>query len=238
MGNPRTWKVDAAAETPTRRPALRISFIEEHQRRRVVDAAAKLAHEAGIGAVTVEGLAQVAHMGKGTLYARFGNQAGCLSYSFAVAYREVFAELAATAAGSEPWLVRLDAGLATLLQACAAAPLLAELCLTHAAGAPAAAADHDSEAVTKILKELLAGGRAEGRAALGSDYQEPPAEMEEFLSRGILSLVVLRLLRGTAASLPSLREEIFLWAAGALLGPEEAARAWVGLARTDSLMAS
>jgi AcrR family transcriptional regulator len=215
-----------AIRTPSPRPPLRISFIEEHQRQRVVEAVGELAHELGIGAVTTERLAHLAHMGKGTFYARFGSQAGCLSYSFAVAYREVFSELAAAAAGPEPWVERLDTGLAALLEACAAKPFLAELCLIHAAGEPAAAADHDSEAAIEVLARLLADGRAEGRAALGPAYREPPAELEQLLSRGILSLVRLRLLRGSSAGLPDLRKEIFLWAAGALLGPEEAARAW------------
>jgi AcrR family transcriptional regulator len=215
-----------ATKTPAPRPALRVSFIEEHQRRRVVGAVAELAHEFGIGAVTAGGLAQLARMGKATFYARFGSQAGCLSYAFAVAYQEVFAELAVTAAGSGPWPERLDDGLAALCEACAVEPLLAELCLSHAAGAPAAAAGHDFEAAVKVLTRLLAGGRIAGRAGLGPKYQEPPANLEELLSRGILSLMRQRILRGAAADLPAQREEIFLWAAGALLGPEEAAHAW------------
>lgn len=140
---------------PRGRHGLNPEYVADHQRRRLAVALAELAHECGMGGVTVTSIVDRAHVSRKTFYDFFENRDACADYA---------AELAAD------YLIAASEDIETLLSAVAAEPNLAELALIHA---PAFGGERGrrfqaiaSEIVGGNPGELLRAGR--GRRASGS----------------------------------------------------------------------
>jgi AcrR family transcriptional regulator len=212
------------AVASSRRPALSPDFIQFHRRRRVVVAVAELTSEFGIGAATVGRICKLSRMSRMTFYDLFASASDCLRYSFAEAFEGLFAPVREASLGGDWWLGGLDRALEALFETAAGEPALAELCLVHCFGAAAEAEGHDYEAGVGLIAELLAGGREAGRERLGRDYCEPPALVEDYLARTIVSLAALKLKQGQGKTLPEHRAEMVMLSASAFFGAEEAGR--------------
>lgn len=203
------------ADAATSRPKLAPTFVADYQRSRVATAAALLASEHGLNALTVTSICAAAKMGRGRFYALFGGRSGALKYSFARSFHSTFGPVEAIPP-NEVWHDRLEAGLGALFAATAAAPHMAELCLVHSQGEPSLAAGHDFEAGVGAVGALMPAGD-------GGGAENAPGPMAEYLARVVVSLLKLRLLRGQLAQLPADREELVLLAARAFPGPADPA---------------
>lgn len=177
------------------------SFLEGHRRLRAAMAAVEIAHEIGLGAVTVKGICQRAKMGRSGLYDVFDNVGDCLRFGFAEAFELVFAEVREVSQEDGPWLQQLNAGLDRFFAAVAERPLLAEFCLVHCFGAADSAEGHDFEA---------------GVATIAALISDQPSLAEDYLARTIVSLAALKLRQGQAKTLPAHRKQMAALVANAL----------------------
>ena len=202
------------------------AFIEHQRRLRAAGAAAKIAHEFGIAAVTVRGICELGRMARNSFYEVFAGVEDCLRFGFAEGFGLIFGGLGAVSAAPAPWPQRLDAGLESFYGAVAAQPLWAELCLVHCFGAAEAAAGNDFEAGVAAMVGLLEGGRE----IAGVTARASPAPLtEECLAQMFISLAAQQVPQGAAAQLPGQRAEMVVLALGSFLGPQEAGRVWAEL---------
>jgi AcrR family transcriptional regulator len=192
----------------------------------MISAVAELACERGLEEITVSDICRRARIGRAHLYSLFDGREACLEYAFAGAFEAVFGPTdAVKLEPDERWLDQLDAAIDALFAAIVAEPLLAELCLVHAAGSTGATGC-DFEAAVDVLRRLVAGGREAARARREAVTPDPGPLIEEYLAGSIASLARLRVMNGKAMELPGHRNEMVLLVATAFFGPEEGMRAW------------
>jgi len=196
-------------------------FLDGHRRMRLAGAVSELAHDEGLGGLTVTAIAARAGGSRSTFYELFADRDACVEFACQEAERRLFEPVREVLAVERAWPERLGAAIEALLGATVAAPRFAELCLIHSAALPGAAGS-GAEAGVPTMIATLEGGRAAGRAALGAGYVEPPASIEELVARGVLSVVAMRLGAGEVDTLPSLIRELTILAAGPFLGTERA----------------
>lgn len=209
-----------------RRPSnLPREILVHYLRRRAAAAAISLAPLFGIGRLTVTKICKQARMSKKTFYENFENISDCLDYGLEVAFEQILGETR-DAEPAHPWLASVDAAIGSFYAAAVTEPALAEFCLVHSYGIPERSAGHDFEAAVEIIAARLQGGREAARAELGSHYREPPPRTEEYLACAVVSLVVLKLRQGDAATLVEHRDEMVMLVACSLVGAVEAGRLW------------
>lgn len=205
------------------RPRIAREFVERHQRLRLLRAAAKVASEHGGFGITTARLIADAHMARSTFYELFPAKSAFLEFAFAESFDYVFDPVRAATATTEPWLGRLDDALEAFFGGVSDDPSLAALCLVHSQELPAARG-HDYQAGVNIITAALAGGREAGRGACGSDYRDPPPDVEEFLAQAIVSFAAVRLRQGDAALLRDRWREMAVLASTPFLGPNAGSR--------------
>jgi AcrR family transcriptional regulator len=203
---------------------------------RAVNAAVELAHEMGIGQITVSHICQRGQIGRNTFYDLFGGSGACLRFGFEQGFQLVFAGAIETSREGGPWPQRLIAGLDRFYDAVAEKPLMAEFCLVHCFGAAERAEGHDFEAGVAAVARLLGGAREEARERRGPDYAEAPPLTEEYLARTMVSLAAQFIIRGWAAELPAQRWEMVMLALSAFFGSKEAGRARAELEAERSVL--
>ena len=202
------------------RPGISREFIESNRRKDFVLAAAEIAHEFGVQAVTVSLLCRMARRARNSFYDQFDNVNDCLRYGIDEAFERFFAPLRDTATEEDEWLLGIHRAISGLYSATAAEPLLAELILVHSFGVPTKPGDADFDSGVNVMIDLLAEGRK-----LPSPGGGPPIPItEEYLARVVVNLAGLKLSRDEAASLPSHSREMTMLVGNAYLGPEATAR--------------
>jgi AcrR family transcriptional regulator len=190
--------IDPPRERPQRRPQISRQYLEDHRRRRYVDATAELLHEFGREGPTVTNIVRLAGTARNSFYEVFSGAEDCIGYGIGVAGEELFAGSGGQD-GEGGWLAEVEQAISGFYGAVVAEPMLAELFLVHAA---ASRVDHGRAAVRAGVEGftiLLGRGRAEaaerGRRSL-------PASAEEYFSRAIVALAALRVIEGRAEELP------------------------------------
>jgi AcrR family transcriptional regulator len=187
-------------------------------RERLAAAAASLARERGLAAVTARDLRRLAGLSRAEQAALPPTLEGLLAEAVEVAAEALFAPFA------DPpgeWLAALALALRGFYGRVAAAPARAELLLLGARppGPPPGAAR--VEQGRRALRALIARGRAE---APPPPAEAPPPFVEGFLAHGYLGLATMALARGTAAELPGQATELAYLAGIHFLPEAEAAR--------------
>jgi AcrR family transcriptional regulator len=206
--------------SPSRRPQISREYLEDHRRRRYVDATAELLHEFGREGPTVTNIVRLAGTARNSFYEVFKGGEDCIAYGIGVAAGELFAPLAVLDGDGE-WLLEVEEGVAGFYGAVAADPLLAELFLIHAAASRVdhgrAAAGVGVERFTALLGRGRAEAQARGRRAL-------PASTDEYFSRAIVSLAARRIYDGGVEALPDESGGVVAQVGGFYLGPDAADR--------------
>jgi AcrR family transcriptional regulator len=198
-------------------------FQEAHQRRRVLIPLAEMASRDGIAQIGVTEMCAAAHMGRNTFYRLFAGREAMLAYGFGEAFERTMGPVRLVATEEGPWLARVERALDALFQATVKDPLLAELCLIHSAEAPGSAARCNLEAAVEIVAQILASG-SEPEGSEG-DTEESVPLATEWIARGVLALVTLRLRQGTTEELAGQKRELLILAVSQMLGPDRAADA-------------
>jgi AcrR family transcriptional regulator len=202
----------------TSRPRISHAFIEQHQRQRLLRAAALLAARDGAAGLTAGRLMEDARMARKTFYGLFPTNGAFLEFAFEQAFAHVFDPVLAATDAEGPWLDRLDGALEGLFNVVSDDPAFAALCLVHSQQSPAANGC-DYQAGVNAVADMLAGGREAGRRARGRRYRDPPPNVEEFLGRAIVSIAAMRLRQGRAAGLRDQWMEMAVLASTPFFGP-------------------
>lgn len=218
--------MQGAVEAGGRRPGLPRAFLEHQRRVRATLGAAEVAHEFGVGAVTVTGICGVTRLAKMSFYGVFANVGECLAFGLAEGFERIFAGVREAADAEGEWPARVEEGIVRFYEAVAAEPLLAELCLVHCFGARVPGGGYDFEAGVALVAELIGGGREAGRDRLGAAYREPAPLAEDCLAGMIVSPAALKLTQERAGELPAAAGEMVFLVLSTFLGPLEAGRAW------------
>jgi AcrR family transcriptional regulator len=181
-----------------RRPQISRQFLEDHRRRRYVDAVAELLHEFGREGPTVTNIVRLAGTARNSFYEVFHGAEDCIGYGIGVAKEELFATLDGQDAGGE-WLAEVEQAISGFYSTVVAEPMLAELFLVHAAASRVdrgrAAAQAGVEGFTSLIFRGRAEAEARGRRPL-------PATADEYLARAIVALAARRVIEGRAEELP------------------------------------
>jgi AcrR family transcriptional regulator len=176
---------------PPGRHLLSRDYVDDYQRRRLVVAVAELAHEHGLAGVTVAALVRRARMSRKTVYDYFANRDDCVDYASEQAAGYLFAPLAPQSSEE-----RLAAGVAALLGAIEAEPLLTELALVHAPALGGERGWRFQDAAIAGIAELLAIDQ-------GSAERGP-----EMIASAILGVIGCRLRRGEGQRIGDLAGEL------------------------------
>lgn len=204
-----------------RRPVLSREFVEINRRRVLALAAAELARESGVHAVTVTTICRQAHAARNTFYDHFANVDDCLRHGISEGFDHLFAPVLRVTEEDEEgeWLLGIERAVGGLYEAAADQPDLAELFLVHSFGVPCGVDDPQYESGIAAIERLLVRGREEGAAS-----SNPMPLAETYLARVILSMATLKLRQGEARSLPAQAREMTLLVGAAYLGIERTAR--------------
>jgi AcrR family transcriptional regulator len=187
------------------------AVVEEHQRRHVIAVVAALVEQHGVEP-NGDSIVVSARIGRNSLYRLFGSKRGCIDAACIAATELVVAPLREAAASTELWARRLEAGIDGLLEAAAAEPQMAALCLVHSPGLIGTPLAAGPAAVQAALAALLDGGREAGRAIRGPSYREPPEKAELFVAAGMVGMLDHWLREGSVAPVAARRAEMVQFA--------------------------
>jgi AcrR family transcriptional regulator len=201
---------------PVRRPRISRQFIEDHRRRRYVDATAEILHEFGRCGVTTTNLVRVAGGSRNTFYEVFSGVEECIGYGVGLAERDLFAVLDTVDAGN-CWLAQVREAIDGFFEAVTARPLLAELFLIHAA---VSRADMGRTAFLRGGEHFVPLLRRGAVEALARDRRPPPDLIAECLSGGIVDLAARRVRGPEVATLQTESRAITAMIGGFYLGRE------------------
>ncbi len=188
---------DQPVGRPPRRPQISRQYLDDHRRRRCVDAVAELLHEFGREGPTVTNIVRLAGTARNSFYEVFRGAEDCIAYGIGVAKEELFATLDGQDGGGE-WLAEVEQALSGFYLAVAAEPMLAELFLVHAAASRVAHGCAAAQAGVEGFTSLMFRGRAEAEAR---GRRRLPATADEYLARSIVALAARRVIEGRADEL-------------------------------------
>jgi AcrR family transcriptional regulator len=180
---------------PPGRHLLSRDYVDDYQRRRLVVAVAELAHEHGLACVTVAALVRRARMSRKTVYDYFANRDDCVDYASEQAAGYLFQPLPGTGGGRSAE-ERLAGGVAALLGAIEAEPLLTELALVHAPALGGERGWRFQDTAIAGIAELLA--IEDGSTARGP----------EMIASAILGVIGCRLRRSEGQRIADLAGEV------------------------------
>jgi AcrR family transcriptional regulator len=204
---------------PSPRPRISREFIENHRRRRYVDAATEILHEFGRRGVTAANILRLAGGARNSFYEVFDSVEDCLVYGIALADAELFGGLEHLD-GDDDWLTAVQTAIADFYEAVASGPLLAELFLIHSAASQRDAGRAAFHPGGERLAALIARGGAEAEAR---GLPSPPEFLAEGLSRSIVALAAARVRGPEVESRPEEAPSMTALVGGFYLGPEAAA---------------
>jgi AcrR family transcriptional regulator len=209
---------DHLSPAPVGRERLPRTVMEEHQRSRVLAAAAETIAKRGYNSTTVDHIVAAAGIGVGTFYDLFENKQDC----FLRAYERILAaareRIAAAIPRDRPWSEQACAALRETLALIVAQPLDARLALVEIQTAgPKGLARY--EATLDEIAPCLRRGRDSSPLA-----DELPATLETATVGGILWLLQQRILEGEVDGLEALLPELTGIVVEPYLGEAEAKR--------------
>ena len=209
---------DQPVRQPPRRPQISREYLEQHRRRRYVNASAELLHEFGHEGPTVSNIVRMAGTARNSFYEVFSGAPDCIAYGIGVAVDQLFEGLDGPG-GEGEWAAEVDQAIAGLYAAVVEDPILAELFLIHAA---ASRVEHGREAARRgaeAFTSLFDRGREE---AEGRGLRPPPGPAAEFFSLAVLSPAARRVRGPEPETLVTEARPMAALVVGAYLGSEAA----------------
>jgi AcrR family transcriptional regulator len=151
-----------------------------------------------------------------TFYKYFEDKHDCFLAAYDMLVEQVFAEVVANCDGSQTWLERVEAGLATIVKLFALDPELARTAVVEVAAAGADARQRHWNAVARFTAYLeggreLAGGR------------ELPENISLMSAGAVSGLIFDELLAGRAAQLQAMLPDLLFAMLVPYIGPRAAA---------------
>jgi AcrR family transcriptional regulator len=190
--------------------------ISESQRERLLAAIAREVAARGYRATTITEVVKLASVSTRDFYGHFKSKEECFLAAFEAVRDYLEEQISAAVAGQPDWPHQAIAALRAALEFFAAQPDLARLCLTEPVSATPTIAIRFREAVLSCAP-LLALGRAEME-----DDSSIPANTEDSLLGGIVSLTTRSILAGDTGELPALLPDLVEFTLAPYLGAERA----------------
>ncbi len=162
--------------------------VEEIQRSRILAAMAEEVVLRGAASVTVARVIARARVSRRLFYELFADIEDCLLATFDWAVEQARVVVLDAARDQDDWLERMRAGLAALLRFFDAQPLLAELCVVHAAGVGRRVLERRSAMIAE-LSTAVDGGRE-----LAPRDQVPSPMVAEGVVGAVLAVLYSRVL--------------------------------------------
>jgi AcrR family transcriptional regulator len=217
---------DQPVSRAPRRPQISREYLEEHRRRRYVDAVAELLHEFGHEGPTVSNIVRMAGTARNSFYEVFSGAQDCIAYGIGVAADRLLEGLGESDDEGD-WPAEVEEAIVGFYGVVAAEPILAELFLIHA---PASRVEHGREAARRgaeAFAHLFDRGREEAERR---GLRPPPPSAAEFFALAALSLATRRVRGPEVATLPAEARPTAALVVGAYLGPEAADELLAGAA--------
>jgi AcrR family transcriptional regulator len=208
----------SAPAPPPRRPQISREYLEDHRRRRYVDAVVELLHEFGREGPTVTNLVRLAGTARNSFYEVFRSAEDCIAFGVGLAAEEMFTDLAAQD-GEGEWLAEVAAAVSGFYTAVAAEPLRAELLLIHSAACRPAEGREALPGGIDRFAALLGRGRVESESR---GRRPPPPLLDEYLAWAVAAPAASRVRGAEVAALPRESRAVTLLVGSYYLGSEAA----------------
>lgn len=193
---------DHLMPAPVGRAPLPREVLEEHQRDRVLAAAAGVFASRGYNSTTVDDIVAAGRIGVGSFYSLFGGREEC----FLALHDRVLAlareQVAAASPAGVPWGERFRAGLRELLELIAADPDSARIVIVEAI----AAGPRGEARYAATIKEVVA--ILQGARSLDPRGETLPASFERATGAGLAWLLHERLAGGERVDVEELLPEM------------------------------
>ncbi len=189
----------ALAQLPGGRHGLPRSFVARNQRLRIVSAMLRVLPERGYAETTIGHVTREAGVSRSAFYSQFGGKEDCFLATYDIAAEWLCERIEAAAATDEQWTVRVRDGVSEAMRLLAANPEITHLIAVEALQAGPSARRRRQACIVR-LAEALRAGRPRG--------PELPAELEELLLGGTLSLIAHYVDAGRIAQLPDAVDDL------------------------------
>jgi len=223
-GEPPRFNLDALAELPAElalgqlpsgRHGLPRSFVVRNQRLRIVAAMLRALPRHGYADTTIGHITEEAGVSRAAFYGQFKSKEECFLATYDLASRWLREGVEEAAAASKEWPTSVRAGVAEALRLLTANPALAHLIAIEAMQAGPVARKRQWACLARFAEMLRAGRPAR---------PELPANLEELLLGGALSVVARQVESDRAEQLPDLETALVECLLIPYLGPEESKR--------------
>lgn len=184
----------ALGQLPSGKHGLPRSFVTRNQRLRLIAALLRVLPQHGYAETTIGHITQEAGVSRAAFYAQFSSKENCFLETYDLASRWLCDGVERVVA-SERWPQRVRVGVGEALRLLAANPPLAHLIAIEATQAGPAARQRQQESLAR-LAEIMRTGR--------SARPELPADLEELLLGGALSVVARRVEDDRTEQLPEI----------------------------------
>jgi AcrR family transcriptional regulator len=205
----------ALSRLPVGRHGLPRSFVVSNQRLRIVAAMLQVLPRHGYPETTIGHLTEEAGVSRAAFYKQFASKEECFLATYDLASRWLCDRVERAAAAHEEWSAGVRVGVSEALRLLAANPALAHLIAVEALQAGPAARERQQACLTRFAEALRAG--RPGRPEL-------PADLEELLLGGALSLIARYVDTGRAERLPDATAELVQYLLIPYLEPGEPKR--------------
>jgi AcrR family transcriptional regulator len=197
----------------------------ETRRALILAAMIRVVGSKGYKETSVADVIEEARTSRTTFYKHFEDKHDCFLAAYDMLVEQVFSEVLANCDGGQPWLQRVEQGLATIVKLFALEPELARTAVVEVAAAGADARRRHWNAVARFTEYL-----EEGREM--ADGRELP-ENVSLMSAGAVSGVIFdELLAGRAAQLPEMLPDLLFAMLVPYIGPRAAAEEMRRVAET------
>lgn len=204
----------ALGQLPAGKHGLPRSFVVRNQRLRLIAALIRVLPRHGYAATTIGHITREAGVSRAAFYAQFSSKEDCFLETYDLAGSWLCDGVEGVVEG-ERWPRRVRVGVGEALRLLAANPALAHLIAIEAAQAGPAARQRQQGSLAR-LAEILRTGRP--------NRPELPADLEELLLGGALSVVARRVENDRTEQLPEIEAALVECLLIPYLGPAKSKR--------------
>jgi AcrR family transcriptional regulator len=207
---------DQPERLPPGRHGLPRDFVARNQRSRIVAAMLRVLPQHGYPGTTIGHVTEAAGVSRSAFYQQFASKEECFLATYDLAGQWLCEQVERAVAGVDEWPVRVRTGVSEALRVLADNPAIAHLFAVEALQAGPAARERQQACLARFAEALRAGRRP--------DRAELPAELEELLLGGVLSLISRYVDTGRAERLPDATAELVQYLLIPYLEPGEPSR--------------
>ncbi|MFP5388867.1 MAG: TetR/AcrR family transcriptional regulator [Thermoleophilia bacterium] len=204
----------ALGQLPAGRHGLPRSFVTRNQRLRIIAALLRVLPRHGYAETTIGDITQEAGVSRAAFYGQFGDKEECFLKTYDLASNWL-CDRVETALGDVRWPARVRTGVGETLRLLGANPPLAHLTAIEAPQAGPSARKRQQASLAR-LAEIMRAGRPE--------RPDLPADLEQFLLGGALSVVARHVENDRAERLPEIEAALVECLLIPFLGPAKSKR--------------